>query len=862
MRSRTFGRVAITLIVTVGIGTTVVAVRNRLVGEQQDGIILVPTGQQLTPAGTHIEVNDRPLGMVVSPDGSLLAVVTGSNFGTRALHIIDVQSRTMKQRIGIPNSFVGVAFTPDGNTIYVGGGASNDIKIFKATNGVFAAAGTVPISGGPQPSGLSLNGDGSRLYVALNQTNEVAVIDTATKAVTRVKTGTYPYTTVVSADSRKVYISNWGGKIPGPGDFTDGQNPVIVDQRTGIPVSGTVSVLDAATNTVAKQINVGLHPTGMALSPGGDRLYVTNANSDTVSVIDTATDTVVKTINVGEEDPRRTPLLGGAPNAVAVSADGGTLFVANGAQNAIAVVDADATGDAVRGLIPTGWYPMAVALDHSGTQLFVGNGYGFGSIAPTTPPGEGRSYTDRVGEVSIIDVPDRGQLNRLTEQVRRNNSGFPPDADGNDDNQGNDDDNGQGGSRAPIPHNIGQSTPIKHVFYVIKENRTYDQVFGDVPQGNGDPTLVEFGANVSPNHHALAEQFVLLDNYYGPGDQSALGHRWVLQSYPSDWVHKYGNARNNQNPMLLGPTDAIYDHAKARGLSVRAYGERGANTITPANATWTDIYNDWKNGTSNVNIAAQAIIVGLRDVYHPRYPAAESRVPDQYRADIFLKEFAEFEQNGNLPTLVLILLYDDHTEGTSPGFPTPRAAVADNDLALGRIVDAISHSRYWKDSAIFVTEDDSQDGLDHVDGHRTVGFVISPYARHGVVDSHFYTIVNMYRTIEQILGLAPLNQFDLAAEPMFTSFTGRPDLTPYTALANQIPLNEMNPGLAGLKGLQRELAEFSLTIDSSEPDSAPADMLNRAIWHSVKGFDTPYNYGRPVQRGSAASLSLLELAGF
>jgi hypothetical protein len=256
------------------------------------------------------------------------------------------------------------------------------------------------------------------------------------------------------------------------------------------------------------------------------------------------------------------------------------------------------------------------------------------------------------------------------------------------------------------------------------------------------------------------------------------------------------------------------------------------------------------------------VIVGLRDVYHPKYPAAESRVPDQYRADVFLKEFAEFEQNGNLPNLVLILLYDDHTEGTSPGFPTPRAMVADNDLALGRIVEAISRSRYWKESAIFVTEDDSQDGLDHVDGHRTVGLAISPYTRHGIVDSTFYTIVNMYRTIEQILGLPPRNQFDLAAEPMFTTFTAKPDLTPYAAVPNRIRLDEMNPRLAGLRGLQRELAEFSLTIDSAEPDSAPADRLNRAIWHSVKGFDVPYNYGRPVTREALSSLSLLRLAGF
>jgi YVTN family beta-propeller protein len=871
------------LVLTLAVGATAFAIRHSLiVGAQSDGRFLVPNGQTLTPAGIHIEVNDRPLGMVISPNGATLAVVTGSNFNPRALHLIDVNTRTLKQTISIANSFVGVAFNPTGDTIYVGGGASNDVKIFKAdANGSFAANGTIPISGGSAPSGLTLDANGSHLYVALNMTHEVAVIDTATRVIVkRIPVGIYPYTTVISADGSKVYVTNWGGKVPGPGDVTDGMFPVVVDPRTGIPISGTVSVIDAASNTVLRTINVGLHPTGMALSPQGDRLFVTNANSDSVSVIGTATDTVVKTLHVGEDGPDHTPILGSSPNAVTVSPNGKTIYVANATDNAVAIVDVDSRSDhPVRGLIPTGWYPTAVAVDATGRQLFIASGYGFGSIAPTNPPGAGRSYTDRVGVVSILNVPGRDELERFTRQVQRNNRSLPPEGnqawhEDDDRDRAEDDDhdghgrggedgrdNGEHGRRDPIPMHIGQGSPIKHVFYVIKENRTYDQVFGDMPQGNGDPSLVEFGANVSPNHHALAEQFVLLDNYYGPGDQSALGHRWVLQAYPSDWVHKYGNARNNQSPMLLGPTDAIYDHAKARGLTVRAFGERGANTITPSNATWTDIYNDWKNGTSKVTIDARAIIVGLRDVYHPKYAAAESRVPDQYRADIFLKDFAEFEKNGNLPNLVLILLYDDHTEGTSPGFPTPRAAVADNDLALGRIVDAISHSRYWKESAIFVTEDDSQDGLDHVDGHRTVGLAISPYVKHGVVDSNFYSIVNMYRTIEQILGLAPMNQFDLAAEPMFSAFTSKPDFTPYTARPNQIPLNEMNPPLAGLTGLQLQMAQFSQTVDSSEPDSAPADLMNRAIWHSVKGFDTPYNYGRPVVQKHSSFESLLALAG-
>ncbi len=431
-------------------------------------------------------------------------------------------------------------------------------------------------------------------------THEVAVIDTATSTIVRrIPVGIYPYTTVISADGSKVYATNWGGRVPGPGDFTDGNFPVVVDRRTGIPATGTVSVIDTASNAVVKTIDVGLHPTGMALSPAGDRLYVTNANSDTVSVLDTASDAVVKTLHVGEFGPGHEPVLGSSPNAVTVSGDGRTLYVANASENAVAVVDVNGQEtDAVRGLIPTGWYPTAVALNGSGDELFIASGYGFGSIAPV-PAGQGRSYQDRVGVVSIIKVPSQNELSHFTKQVRDNSRSLPPAVDmqfvnGPEGNKRN-------GPAHPIPMQPGEGSPIKHVFYIIKENRTYDQVFGDVAEGNGDPTLVEFGRDVTPNHHALAKQFALLDNYYGPGDQSALGHRWVLQSYPSTWVHKYGNGRNNQNPMLLGPTDAIYDSAKAHGLTVRAYGERGANNIVPSNATWTDIYQDWKNGTSNVN---------------------------------------------------------------------------------------------------------------------------------------------------------------------------------------------------------------------------------------------------------------------
>src|SRR5262245_50617538 len=435
------------LVLTLGIGVTTFAVKHGLeVGVQDDGRILVPSGQTLTPIGTHIEVNDRPLGMVVSPNHTLLAVVTGSNFNPRALHLIDVNTRTLKQTIPIANSFVGVAFNPAGDTIYVGGGASNDVKIFKAAaDGSFAADGTIPISGGSAPSGLTLDANGTHLYVALNMTHEVAVIDTAARRIlARVPVGIYPYTAVIAAAGSKVYVSNWGGRVPTASDVTDGMFPVVVDKRTGIPVTGTVSVLDTASNTIMKTIPVGLHPTGMARSPRGDALYVTNSNSDTVSVISTATDQVVKTLFVGETGDDNSPLLGSSPNAIAVGPNGRTLYVANASNNAIAVVDANAGGrDAVSGLIPTGWYPTAVALDATGTHLFVGDGYGFGSIAPTATPGAGRSYEDRKGVVSILEIPDRHELDRLTRQVHRNNRSLPSADHGDDDHQGDSNSNGE-----------------------------------------------------------------------------------------------------------------------------------------------------------------------------------------------------------------------------------------------------------------------------------------------------------------------------------------------------------------------------------------------------------------------------------
>lgn len=789
----------------VAIGLVSQPIWKRVVGRQPDGTYLLPTGQTVRALGRIIEVNDRPLGIAMSPDGRTAAVVTGSNFATRALHLVDVQSAQLTQSLPIADSFTGVVFTPDGNTLYVGGGSSNAVHIFTRTGAApFAPAESIALPGAA-PSGLALSPDGQFLLVACNLRHAVARITLATKKIDFWTTGTYPYTVAIA--NGKVFVSNWGGRKPRPEDTTDGIHPVVVDKRTGIPSSGTISAFDIASGALAAEVEVGLHPSALALSPDQSKLYIANANSDTVAQLNTKTLKVERSIAVPLY--QRAPL-GSSPDALAVHPDGKTLFVANASNNAVAVVDLPTAK--VKGFLPAGWYPTAVALTKDIQQLLIANGYGFGSVAPAK--GSGRSYKDRAGILSLVPLTELENLPRHTAQVMQDNR--PPAA-------------------------TGQTPkPIEHIIYVIKENRTYDQVFGDMPSGNGDPSLAIFGRDVTPNHHALAEQYALLDNFYQPADQSALGHRWCTQGYASDWVFKYSNGRNDQNPMLFAPTEFLWDNARRHNVSVRAFGERGLNTVQPSGATWTDIYNDWKNGTANVTIQPRAVIVGLREVYSNKVPAYDLRIPDQLRVDRFLEEFHAAEKTNNVPRLSVLLLSQDHTSGTSPGFPTPRAMMADNDLALGRLVEAVSQSKLWPKTAIFVVEDDAQSGVDHVDGHRTVGMVISPYTRGRKTDSTFYTTINMYKTIEQLLGLPPTNQFDLAADPMFPVFTRTPDTQPYKALPNKIPLDEMNPPLKALNGKMLELAKASQAMDLDEPDVAPEGLLNEAIWHSVKGPLTPY----------------------
>lgn len=400
--------------------------------------------------------------------------------------------------------------------------------------------------------------------------------------------------------------------------------------------------------------------------------------------------------------------------------------------------------------------------------------------------------------------------------------------------------------RVPVPQLPNQTSLFKHVVYIIKENRTYDQVFGDMTQGDGDTSLVEFGWKITPNHHQLAETFVLLDNFNCSGVLSADGHQWTDEAYVTDYLEKsFGDFSRSypydgDDALAYASSGFIWDNVLNHGLTFRNYGEFADAIIEPRTATFSEIYQDFKNGTNKIKIHAKANIKQLIPYMCPTYIGFPNTVSDEYRAAEFIKELREFEKNDNFPNFIIMLLPNDHTSGTRPGMPIPQAAVADNDLALGQIVEAISGSKFWNETCIFVTEDDPQAGLDHVDGHRTVGMVISPYTKRGKVVSTYYSQINMVRTIENILGIPPMNQLDLTAEPMDDCFTAKPDFTPYKALKNNIPLDQLNPALISLEGKQLYWAKKSLEQNLDDVDNIDEDIFNQIIWYAVKGYSRPY----------------------
>ncbi|NLV44158.1 MAG: beta-propeller fold lactonase family protein [Candidatus Hydrogenedentes bacterium] len=839
--------------------------RKAVVGPQDDGTFVVATTQAIAPAGVSVAFPGRPTDLAVSPDGATLAVKTTGRASASAKNadivFIDLASREIIQMLELPsgqNSFHSLVWSGDGQTLWTTD-ATNSLR-----SACRDAAGTMewrdavvlPGTSGKNPSapgGLCLDEERNRVYVALSRNNTIGIVNLETKSLdAEIPVGIAPYTALQS--DNKLYVSNWGGRRPAEGDKTGptAGSQAVVDPETGIASTGTVSVIDLASGTVTTEIEMGLHPSGMALSPDGTRLYVANANSDTVSVIETATDTVAQTL--GAKPMERLPF-GSAPNALCVSPDGTTLYIANGGNNLLGVLDL-ASGK-MRGLIPTGWYPGAVETTNDGNMICVANIKGLGTHNTEAniqrkeqmagKGWHGYNSHDYMGSVNFIPTPDAEELQEHTYRAACNMR-LPlmaevmnlPRAER---------------KAVPVPTRPGEVSVFKHVLYIIKENRTYDQVFGDMPQGNGDPSLCMFGREVTPNHHALAEEFVLLDNFYCNGVLSADGHQWTNEGYVTDYLEKSFGGWPRSYPyegddtLAFASSGFIWDHVLCKGHTFRDYGEFVRAQITPNEATWTDIYNDYLNGTNTVQIRATSPLHTLEPYLCPTYVGFPGKVQDVYRAREFIKELHAAEATGEWYDFMIMLLPNDHTTGTREGYPTPAAMVADNDLALGQIVEAVSNSPFWPETVIFVVEDDPQAGLDHVDSHRTVAFCISPYTRRGVVDSTQYNQTGMLRTMELIFGLAPMNQLTMASNPMTPCFQEAPDFTPYKARPNEIPLDQMNQNIAQLRGKARYYAKKCMELPLDDIDMADEGSFNRILWHAVKGVNTPYPKLKP--RGTA-----------
>ncbi len=827
------------------------------VGVQPDGSIVVPTNQVLTPAGTQITFPGRPVDLAFAEGGKILVVKNN-----KSLEFIDLEAGKVKQTLptpGLGNSRPGfsvVGLVVLGDRVY-SSDASGAVRVAeRQKDGKYAWQASLiemqkpKVGGAAHPAGLALLGK-DELLVTSTRGNTVQIANLTTGQIEQtVGVGVAPFA-VLPIGADRLYVTNWGGDHPKEGEpqALSSGTPIRIDPKTGVGNHGSVSVLSAVPGKwkQVKSIEVGLHPSALIASPRGRYVYVANAASDTVSVIDRRTDAVVETIAVRPE--ARLPF-GSGPNALALSPDGGTLYVANGTNNCLAVVrlgakafDADEQRpekSEVLGLIPTGWFPGGIVVSADGKKLYVANIKGHGSLSQPRPADKGKNTHDHLGSVSIIDVPDAKTLAKYTETVNRNNrltyslAGLEkarPDA-----------------KPVPVPARHGEPSVFKHVIYVIKENRTYDQVLGDMKEGNGDPKLVMFGEEVTPNHHALAREFVLFDNFYCSGVLSADGHTWVNEAYVADYLERsFGGFTRSypddgSDPLAYVSTGFLWSNALAHKKTLRNYGEYVDTKYTPEKSTWTEWYQEYqKPGTHpKLKVAAKATIKSLEPHTHPAYPWFPLMMPDVFRARLFLEELKDFEKKGEFPDLVYVTLPCDHTDGTKPGYPTPRAMVADNDLALGQIVEAVSKSKFWKDTCIFVVEDDPQNGFDHVDAHRTVAFVISPYTKRKVVDHTNYNQTGMVKTLELILGLPPMNQLDLSATPMRACFTDTPELTTYDCKPNKIKLDDMNPPLKALTGKAKYWAERSLAMNFDDGDAADEDTLNRILWHSTRGDETPY----------------------
>ena len=772
----------------------------------------------IRPAGRQVELGDFPTGLAVHPSGRWAAVLH-CGYGRHEVRIVDLDTGTVTATAPLHESFYGIAFSGDGEELVCSGASDEVLHIFGFQDGKLAARPDVvllPKEATAVPAGFALTRDAKTAFVACLWGQRVIRVDLGAGKViwnislalppsaaalpnakgddngpARLDNNVLPYAVVYDARRERIFVSLWG--------------------------ASEIVALSAKDGAVLAHWPAGDRPGELLLSPDG-RLFAANSIRNTVTVLDARSGEMLETLSVAlaADD-----LPGATPDSLALAPDGRTLFVANAGSNAVAVFDVGIPGHGrALGFIPTGWMPTAVRLTPDGGKLLVVNARGVEPHAnprgpqPGHPHKKDKQYIGGLyrGTLGLVKLP-RGDefteaLARWTAAALAGRPAPPPD-----------------GEPSAIPSKPGGSTPLRYVIYIIKENRTYDQVFGDLPQGNGDPALCLFPEKFTPNLHALVREFVLLDNFYANAEVSASGHEWSTAGYASEFVEKvwpinYGHKDTKfEYPgeatfaAAVPASGYLWDRAAAAGVSYRSYGEFVINGKTPTDPATTTLS-------------------ALRGHIDAHYRGWDLDYSDVQRAGRFIDELHRFEAAGEMPRLQILRLPNDHTAATNPGSRTPLAMVADNDLALGRLVEAVSHSKFWPQTAIFVVEDDAQNGPDHVDAHRTEALVISPYARRGVVDGTPYTTCSMLHAIERILGLAPMSQFDASALPMRASFAGQSDLTPYAARPAAVDLDERNSIMA-------PLAEVSRQFDLSKEDAADEQELNHAVWAAMHGAGSP-----------------------
>ena len=770
-----------------------------LPGAASDGSIRLPNGWSIKPAGQQLELGDFPVNVALHPSGKWLAVLH-AGYGPHEILMVELEGKKehVTSRVTLTQTFGGLAFSRDGQTLFAGGGEFDVVHAFPCQDGFLAKPKTLKVADTKFiPAGLAVHPSGTMLCVAGTWGHAVCLVPLARpedRTTISLGINSYPYGCLIDAKGKRLFVSLWN--------------------------KAEVAVIDLETKDVVQTFATEKHPTEMVLGPGDKTLFVACANSTRVSVINVADGKGLETINCALYP--NAPA-GNTPNSLCLTPDGQLLFVANADANNLSVFNVAEPGHAKPlGFIPVGMYPTSVRYNPVNRHLYVANGRGATPRAnphgpnPVLPANKSvREYIAGLyhGTLSSIEIPTEQQMVRYSKQayasspLRADLGVVGPVPKDN-----------------PIPAKVGAESPIKYCIYIIRENRTYDQVLGDMREGNGDPNLCIFPEKITPNAHQLARQFVLLDNFYCDGEVSANGHEWSMGAYCTDFVNKVwplSYRGSSLKKMSIYPAEGAFDDI------ARPAGGYLWDRCAEAKVSYRS-YGEWIENGKTPQDPGKARVKALDGHFDPWFRGFDLDYLDARRADRYIAELGRFEKEGNMPRLTILRLPNDHTAGTKVGKPTPTAMVAENDLALGRVVEAISKSAFWKETTIFVVEDDAQNGSDHIDAHRTVALAISPYTQHGKVDSTLYSTSAMLRTMELILRLKPMSQFDAAARPMAASFQSQANLAPY---AHRVPATDLKAvNVAGAWG-----AKLSETFDFSKEDLIDDLLLGDIIWRSVRG---------------------------